>query len=210
MTRTALVRRTNKNLTVIKSDEYKSQKVMAEELRANGFRVLKIWNGDISQDEIDEWEYLNRAAEYGKPDHHATVAEPAEEAETAEEAAPADVKKEIAAKIEAKPARSAWDKGVKEYALELLDEAQDPANLSWKSLLNGAQNWREYSWGGCSLIYDTDIAERLCSPSELKKCRGGEWRPNRREEWLDVQSRALDRACRWLLNAAKAVKAARA
>ena len=45
-----------------------------------------------------------------------------------------------------------------------------------------------------SIIYDSDIAERLCTPSELKKTRNGERKPNSREEWLDVQARALRQA----------------
>ena len=104
--------------------------------------------------------------------------------------------------------RSAWDKGVRVYADELLDELLDAIRGGWvdlddmgsdklvrKALLNGASDWKEYSWGGCSLIYDQDIAERLCTPSELKKTRHGERRPNGREEWLDVQARALRQAC---------------
>jgi len=63
-------------------------------------------------------------------------------------------------------------------------------------MLNGAQNWYQYSWGGCSLIYDRDIAERLCTPSELKRTKNGERRPNQNEEWLDVQARALRQAAR--------------
>ena len=62
-------------------------------------------------------------------------------------------------------------------------------------MLNGAQNWSEYSWGGSALICNGDIAERLCTPSELKKTRNGERRPNSREEWLDTQARALYKAC---------------
>lgn len=103
--------------------------------------------------------------------------------------------------------RSAWDKGVTLYALELAKELNaqiddryfDEMDLSdtkkvREALLNGAENWSQYSWGGCSLIYDGDIAERLCCPSELKKARNGERRPNNREEWLDVQARALHQA----------------
>ena len=44
--------------------------------------------------------------------------------------------------------------------------------------------------------YGGDIAERLCTPSELKKTRHGERRPNSREEWLDTQARALHQAAR--------------
>ena len=109
--------------------------------------------------------------------------------------------------------RSAWDKGVTEYALELVEQLGEQISNGYfdeldlsdskkvrAALLNGAENWSQYSWGGCSLIYDGDIAERLCCPSELKKTRNGERRPNSREEWLDVQARALyqaaNRICR--------------
>lgn len=125
---------------------------------------------------------------------------------------------EIRENILSKQARSAWDKGVKSYALELVDELIE--NAEWnglkdngyefygspadvKAMLNGAQNWHEYSWGGCSLIYDGDIAERLCCPSELAKTRHGERRPNSREEWLDVQARALRQAANLVCRVAK-------
>ncbi len=114
--------------------------------------------------------------------------------------------------IATRRARSAWDKGVTLYALELLDNLRDLNGREVETrkaletaLLNGARNWSEYSWGGCSLIYDGDIAAALCSPSELKRTRGGEWRPNRREEWLDVQARALYQACRLICRAAEGV-----
>lgn len=103
--------------------------------------------------------------------------------------------------------RSAWDKGVTLYALEFVEELNaqidseyfDEMDLSdtkkvREVLFNGAENWSQYSWGGCSLIYDGDIAERLCCPSELKKTRNGKRRPNAQEEWLDVQARALYQA----------------
>ena len=111
------------------------------------------------------------------------------------------------ARIEREPQRSAWSKGVDLYAFELLDTLEEFAEGGYlhaedltdrktraKAMLNGAQNWKEFSWGGCSLIYDPDIAERLCTPSELKKTRGGERRPNSREDWLDTQARALFQA----------------
>lgn len=60
MTRTALVRDMSGNLKVIRDDWYDSQSEMADELRGNGFRVLKVWNGNLSDSEVDEWEYLNR------------------------------------------------------------------------------------------------------------------------------------------------------
>ena len=116
------------------------------------------------------------------------------------------LRNELIKKIEASKARSAWARGVRAYALELLEEHESeeiPEN--WEALkndlLNGAKNWKEYSWGGCSLIYDQDIARRLCAPWELKKTKGGFRKPNAREEWLDCQARALYQACNLIYRA---------
>ena len=64
---------------------------------------------------------------------------------------------------------------------------------SW--LLKGARNWENYSYRGYSLKFNRQIAERLCTPSELKKKDGGRIAPNSNESWLDVQIRALYQAC---------------
>lgn len=109
--------------------------------------------------------------------------------------------------IEARKERSAWSKGVNVYAHEFVEELKEYAEGGYiqpedvktgaalrAAMLNGAQDWNQYSWGGSALICDYDIAERLCNPSELKKTRNGERRPNSREEWLDVQARALSQA----------------
>ena len=115
--------------------------------------------------------------------------------------------------IESEKQRSAWDKGITKYALELVEQLGEQINGGYfeeldlteskkvrAALLNGAADWSQYSWGGSALIYNGDIAERLCCPSELKKTRNGERRPNSREEWLDTQARALfqaaNRVCR--------------
>ena len=111
-------------------------------------------------------------------------------------------KQELLAAVEAvKAGRSAWSRGVKAYAVELVEGLNDDADLSnevmlQKELLNGASNWRQYSEGGCALVYDADIAERLCSPSELKRNKWGMRAPNGRETWLEVQARALWQAHR--------------
>jgi hypothetical protein len=97
------------------------------------------------------------------------------------------------------PERSAGARGVKAYAVELIESLD--GDYSPAALLNGATDWRAYSYGGCSLIYDADIAERLCSPSELKRCKGGDSQPNPHESWLDVQTRALRQAARLVHNA---------
>jgi len=108
---------------------------------------------------------------------------------------------ELTAIITATPARSAWRKGVKVYALEMLEGVED--GFAPVALLNGAESWRAYSYGGCSLIYDADIAERLCSPSEYRKTKEGGRAPNSRETWLDVQARACSQAATLIASAAR-------
>lgn len=119
---------------------------------------------------------------------------------------------DILAALEARKDRSAWNEGVTAYAIDLLDQYQERAEFEGREaasrkeleewLLNGASTWGEYSWGGSALIYNSDIAKRLCNPSELKRTHNGERRPNSREEWLDVQARALAQAAKRLINAA--------
>ena len=114
--------------------------------------------------------------------------------------------------------RSAWNRGVKEYAHELLDNLEEQIEggyvdledmkskfLIRKTLLNGANDWKHYSYGGCSLIYNGDIAERICTPSQLKRTKGGQWRLNRYEDWLDIQARALSGAYRMIMKAFKVI-----
>ena len=103
--------------------------------------------------------------------------------------------------------RSAWKRGVKKYADELLDNLEVRAQINERFpkdekelkewMLKGAMDCKDYSYAYCSLKYDSQIAERLCTPSELKKKEGGRLAPNRRESWLDVQAKALrDAYCR--------------
>lgn len=105
---------------------------------------------------------------------------------------------DVVAALGSRRDRSAWDRGVTAYAIEMLEELEVdelfPHTVE-KTLLNGAPSWHDYSWGGCALIYDADIAERLCSPSELRRTRNGTRRPNATEEWLDTQARACFQAC---------------
>ena len=100
-----------------------------------------------------------------------------------------------------KHGRSVWSRGVKTYAVDLVEYLDDSADLAnevmlQKELLNGAQSWAHYSEGGCALVYNADIAERLCPPSELKRNKWGMRAPNGRENWLEVQARALWQAHR--------------
>lgn len=120
---------------------------------------------------------------------------------------------DILAELQARKDRSAWDKGVTAYAIDLLDQYQERAEYEGREaasrkeleewLLNGASTWSVYSWGGSALIYNGDIAKRLCNPTELKRTHNGERRPNSREEWLDTQARALAQAAKRLIDAAR-------
>lgn len=110
---------------------------------------------------------------------------------------------------EQKKERGAYGRGVYEYAFDIIDvlEGYEPEELEAvknrqylkKLMLCGAESTKEASYGACFLIYDEDIAERLCNPSELKKTKHGQRRPNRNEEWLDVQARALNAAI-WIVS----------
>jgi hypothetical protein len=116
-------------------------------------------------------------------------------------------------KKESKKRCSAYIKGILIYADELLEQVQDDLDycqkngIEWnydlnkidrksfeKLFLNGADNWNDFSYGGCSLIYDYEIALRLCTPSELKRKKEGSNNPNRNQNWLDLQTIALRRA----------------
>ncbi len=124
--------------------------------------------------------------------------------------------KELKKRVESYKAVSAWGRGVKKYALDLLDHVEEGIEGNWfndadilapnllrKELLNGAMNWDEYSLSGCALIYDKDIAERLCTPSELKKKKGGRLQPNSRKTWIELQAQALYQAARLIMRSAK-------
>lgn len=77
---------------------------------------------------------------------------------------------EIKARIEERMNGSKRDRIRATYALEILNDYEglyqrdDGYNLNHenvKQLLCGAKDWRQYSEGGCSLIYDGDIEERI-------------------------------------------------
>lgn len=118
----------------------------------------------------------------------------------------------IIAELKTRKDRSAWNKGVTEYATELAEsldnwdkQPESVAELR-EMMLNGADDWKAYSYGGSALIYNQDIAERLCSPSELKRVSNkyGNVREyaNARENWCDVQAHALYQAANRVVNIA--------
>lgn len=85
------------------------------------------------------------------------------------------VKAAVVEEIENTSARSAWDKGVRDFAVDLFEQtAEDKTaieilSISEKNLLNGADDWEQFSCCGYWLAYDHDIAESLCTPSEFKR-----------------------------------------
>lgn len=108
------------------------------------------------------------------------------------------VKKVLNEKLQAKKL-SCWNRGVIYYAFDLLenidaDELPKELKSLEKLLLNGVRNWNDYSWGGYALSYGEEICERLLTPTEQKKKDYGNLQPNRYDDWLDVQRRALVRA----------------
>lgn len=119
--------------------------------------------------------------------------------------------KELQLKVEnVKPLRGAWSKGIVEYMNELVEDTIEGYGEDYelpestkefnKLLLSGADTWKDYSYGGSSLIFNDDIAERLSNASELKQTKNGQLPPNKNEEWLDVQARALYQASNELAN----------
>ena len=116
-----------------------------------------------------------------------------------------EIKKAIMDALEKEKARSAWNQGVIQYTFDILDNMED-GEVTEKNLLNGAKDWKQYSYGGCALISDVDICHRLCASWEIKKNHDGERRPNKHENWMDTQARALYQAARLIMKIKKEVE----
>lgn len=125
---------------------------------------------------------------------------------------------EISKAIDARKERSAWNKGVQAYALEMLERFEEwrrwnEANgeivpeLDEVTALNGAKDWSAWAYGGCGLCYDAYIAERLCTPSELKKLHGGARVPAGADTWCDVEARAARQAWRMIAETVRVIEA---
>lgn len=114
--------------------------------------------------------------------------------------------------------RSAWSKGVQAYALEMLerfeelrrwneDNGESVPELDEVTALNGAHDWSAWAYGGCGLVYDAYIAERLCTPSELRKLDGGARVPAGAATWCDIEARAAWQAWRMIAEAVRKLEA---
>lgn len=168
-----------------------------------------------AQSNIDKGMPYYSIDEQAERDHDPSFAEEVTEDEAEQEPTAAEIVERIAAKVEQTKTRSAWSKGVKQYAEELCEELAEAVRGGWvdetdisnrrlleKAMLNGAGSWSQYSEGGCALCYDGQIAKRLCAPWELRKTDNGRKDPNPSESWIDVQSRALFQAAQLVINAA--------
>lgn len=97
--------------------------------------------------------------------------------------------------------RSCWNHGVasliRDYAKEVLQE-HDGEIISARDFYKlwncGNEALKDAVYGGYFDIWNYDIAKRLCTPSELKKSNEGMRRPNKCEEWIDVEVRAVYQA----------------
>lgn len=109
--------------------------------------------------------------------------------------------------IQEKP-RSAWARGVNNIArdivTQILENAAGNDAPHYYSVPDFCTEFygaslREAVDGGCFLVYDYDIAENFCTPSELKRTKNGEYNPNRSETWLDVMYRGAYQAIRHII-----------
>ena len=97
-------------------------------------------------------------------------------------------KQQLLAAVSARNAgRSAWTRGVKAYAVELVEGLNDGADLCnevmlQKELLNGAQSWAQYAEGGCALCYNADIDVQARALWQSHKVVETEWRKLERGE----------------------------
>ena len=116
-------------------------------------------------------------------------------------------------------ARSAWKRGVIKYAFEMLESLEmcidsgavtkndlKNENIVETALLNGASDWYQYSASGCALVYDSDIAYRLCTPTEFTRSDCGRRAPNKYQTWLNVQAGACYEASRIIIEAARNIE----
>ena len=110
-----------------------------------------------------------------------------------------DVKRLVAeAEKLIKSERSCWSRGVasliRDYGEDVLGEHDGEiisARGFYKLWHRGNDSLRDAVYAGSFDIWNYDIAKRLCTPSELKKSNEGVRNPNKRENWFDVETRAI-------------------
>lgn len=177
---------------------------MANKLREAGFNRVEnaYW--------VEHWRKGNELIilERGDESERPTTIEPATD-NTPATAKPLTVS--ILDELTARKCRGAWDNAVNAYAVEPVEsldnwdkQPESVAELR-EMMLNGAADWQAYSRGGSSLIYNWDIAERLCTPSELRRLTRKDGTLNDRPRGvhlLDHQARAPYQAANRVANIA--------
>lgn len=113
-----------------------------------------------------------------------------------------DVKRLVAeAEKMSRTEHSYWSRGVasliRDYGEDALGE-HDGEIISARDFYKlwncGSDSLREAVYGGCFDIWNYDIAKRLCTPSDLKKSNEGMRRPNKYQDWIDVELIAVKQA----------------
>lgn len=106
------------------------------------------------------------------------------------------------------PCRAQWEKGVEFYTHFLAERFNDnylPENIEMKNiiviLLNGAENWHQFAWGGCGQVYNEEIATTLLTPSQRKRITLSD--TFRGYSLLDLEAHALAEAASRVLMWAK-------
>jgi hypothetical protein len=87
------------------------------------------------------------------------------------------------------------------------ENGESVPELDEVTALNGARDWAQWSYGGHGLCYNAYIAERLCTPSELRKLDGGSKVPAGAATWCDIEARAAWQAWRMIAEAVRVVEA---
>lgn len=97
--------------------------------------------------------------------------------------------------------RSKWGRAVRDDAVDMLGnlgngdmELPSDRHELRELLLDGAADWTQYSYDGCALVYNVDIAEHYFTPSQLRRYmarRHDESMAFNGETLLDMQARAL-------------------
>lgn len=97
--------------------------------------------------------------------------------------------------------RSKWGRAVRDDAMDMLGNLSD-GDMELPSdrhelrqlLLDGASDWTQYSYYGCALVYNVDIAEHYFTPSQLRRYMAPRHDASMAfngESLLDMQARAL-------------------
>lgn len=114
--------------------------------------------------------------------------------------------------------RSKWRRAIKEDALYIIDSMQEALNINdtdtlpesvqeLKAIaLNGAEDWKQYSWGGCALVYNDTIKAHYLTDSEIRRHRGEIFEGM---HLLDLQAWALSQAWQMVLDAFRRIRATR-